>query len=322
VILIFYSWKKAMPAICNKSLVTLLKIFIISLTFLGALQAMAQEIQLTQIDSGHLIVPVTIGKTKTYFMVDTGSSSSVIDAKFLKKLPNKYKVLSRKTVSGFSPSEQGNEMRQLTLKGVGISNYPAIEISAVEQPLALMLDGLYEQPITGIIGQDVLATMNLSLDLTNTRLITLSEPTVLAKLNKYYTAIPIQMASIGLPYIIAKIKGQDVGLILDSGASEIFFDAEKTKNLAFTNIEYPKNLTSFDQSGNQRQLGLIKNVNVALSNRVLQKKVFVDDFKQLLMQVNQDSSDNIIGLLGFHALASIDGIIDVANQVLYIKTAD
>ncbi len=213
-------------------------------------------------------------------------------------------------------------MRQLTLKGVVISNYPVTQITAVEQPLASMLNGLYKQPITGIIGQDILARMNLSLDLTNTRLITLSDPVILADLNKYFTAIPIQMSSIGLPYIIAKIKGQRVGLILDSGASEIFFDADKAKKLAFTNVDYPKGLTSFDQSGNQRQLGLIDNVNVSLSNRTLKTKVFVDDFKQLLIQVNQDNPDNIIGLFGFHALANIDGIIDVANQLLYIKTIE
>ncbi len=283
---------------------------------------MEHAVQLTSTDSGHLIVPVTIGKTKTYFIVDTGSSSSVIDTDFLAELPKEYKVLSKETVSGFSPGGQENQMRQLTLKGVVISNYPVTQITAVEQPLASMLNGLYKQPITGIIGQDILARMNLSLDLTNTRLITLSDPAILADLNKYFTAIPIQMSSIGLPYIIAKIKGQRVGLILDSGASEIFFDADKAKKLAFTNVDYPKGLTSFDQSGNQRQLGLIDNVNVSLSNRPLKTKVFVDDFKQLLIQVNQDNPDNIIGLFGFHALANIDGIIDVANQLLYIKTVE
>ncbi|MCP4323634.1 MAG: hypothetical protein GY787_17645 [Alteromonadales bacterium] len=55
---------------------------IVLLSFWGQSYAMEHEVQLTSTDTGHLIVPVTIGKTKTYFIVDTGSSSSVIDADY------------------------------------------------------------------------------------------------------------------------------------------------------------------------------------------------------------------------------------------------
>lgn len=73
----------------------ILKSSIVLLSFWAPSYAMEHEVQLTSTDSGHLIVPVSIGKTKTYFIVDTCSSSSVIDTDFLAELPKEYKVLSK-----------------------------------------------------------------------------------------------------------------------------------------------------------------------------------------------------------------------------------
>jgi hypothetical protein len=78
-------------------------------------------------------------------------------------------------------------------------------------------------------------------------------------------------------------------------------------------------MTAMDQNGNSRQLGLVENALVEMSHNEIDTHVILDDFSQILEQVNQDSPVNIVGIIGLNALASFDAVVDIANNKLYFK---
>jgi predicted aspartyl protease len=305
-----------------KRMNNLLKGLVFSLIVLQAYSvnshAMESDIQLVRADSGHFLVPVNIHGYKTIFLIDTGATSSVLDAELLKKINRKH-LTTRENVQGYTAGKTQDEFKQYTLNTLSIAGNEVSDITVVEQPIKAMLDGIYSSPVEGLLGHDALAQLGLSLQLKQAKLVNFD--TVLQSTDKKeaYSAISIQMSKMGLPYISAHINQQSLGLIIDSGANDIMLDNHKAKALKFDKLVFPEGMTAMDQNGNARQLGLVENALVKISHNEIGTHVILDDFSQILEQVNQDSSVNIVGIIGLNALANFDAVIDIANNTLYLK---
>jgi predicted aspartyl protease len=279
---------------------------------------MKSDIQLIIAETGHLLTPVNIDGVRTIFLVDTGSSSSVLDADFITKLKDES-INKLVNTEGFSPGEIKGELQQFQVNNVSIGDLDLISISAVIQPIKLMLTGIYTSPVEGILGLDALTLIGLSLNLKESKLVNLSQLNYVELLHRGYSSIEIQMSESGLPYINVEINNQLFGLILDSGANELMFDKNKVMVFNFFDIEYPKDLIAISENGETRQLGLIKEAKIKIANIDLKIEILIDDFSHILTQINENISTEIIGVIGFNVLANLNGIINFEKNELYIK---
>jgi len=188
------------------------------------------------------------------------------------------------------------------------------DVVFVEQDIASAFAGLTESPIGGIFWQEVLATHGLLLDI-KARSLSLPGTDFL----KEYIEVPMFMSEIGLPIIELIINHKSVNMIIDSGASEVMLD----KNIAITEnfgeITYPEGMVGFDETGVERKIGLIENGHILLGGKSMKMHLLVDDFSNLLSQVNALGNTKVVGLVGLNTLAELSAIIDIKNKKLYIK---
>jgi predicted aspartyl protease len=286
--------------------------------FINFANAMPDNIQLIRTESGHLLVPIKINKIESFFLVDTGATSSVLDTFLARKLQSTDLIPDGK-VEGFTPGENQSDMRQFTIPALSIAGRPPIRATVVEQPITVMLEGIYSSPVEGILGLDVIKNMGLSLSLQEAELVNLSKINNLQEFNKTHTSIPIYLSKIGLTYINVTINDHMIGLILDSGANEIMLDVQKSKSLNLKGVQFPKELMAMEESGSTRQLGLAPNVMIKLGGLQITRDVLLDNFSELLEQINTDDSFNIYGVIGLQQLGKMAGIIDFSQNTLYLK---
>jgi len=159
----------------------------------------------------------------------------------------------------------------------------------------------------------------MSLSLSEGKLIDLAPRYKTKQFKERFEAIPIEMSSLGLPYIEVQIGDRKCGLILDYGASELMLGRDKSKMLQLKNIRYPAGLIALDESGNKRKLGLAANLEVRVGEQYLVSNALLDDFVSLLQQVNVDDTVDVYDVIGTQLLAEMSGIIDFGQGSLYIR---
>jgi len=109
------------------------------------------------LEDGSVVVPVTIGGTGPYrFVIDTGSSRSVISSRLWKTL--RLPVLAQTTV--VTPA--GRDLAYIVrLDGLAIDGRPGVNLSAAVMPADRYAAG---QQVDGLIGQDLLAGLVYTID--------------------------------------------------------------------------------------------------------------------------------------------------------------
>ncbi len=109
------------------------------------------------LEDGSIVVPVTIGGTGPYrFVIDTGSSRTVISTRLWKEL--RLPVVAKTRMVTPAGSEDAYVVR---LGGLAIDARPQVTVSAAVMPADRYAAG---QQVDGLIGQDVLASAIYTLD--------------------------------------------------------------------------------------------------------------------------------------------------------------
>ena len=108
-------------------------------------------------------------------------------------------------------------------------------------------------------------------------------------------------------------------MIIDSGAAEVMLDQKIATAENFGVITYPEGMAGYDESGIERKIGLIEDGYILLGGKSMKRHLLVDDFSNLLNQVNASRDIKVVGLVGLNALTELSAIIDIKNRKLYIK---
>jgi len=268
---------------------------------------------LQKLASGHMVADVKIKGITSKFIIDTGSTSSVIDEALVSKLALKP-VESDTKVMGYAPGKVEYSMSQYEVHDVLVEGFLTTKVVFVEQNIASAFAGLTESPIGGILGQEVLAAHGLLLDI---KASSLSLPDT--NFIKGYTVVPIYISEIGLPIIELIINKKSVHMIIDSGASEVMLDQKVATAENFGVVTYPEGMVGYDETGVERQIGLIEKGHILLGDKSMRRQLLVDDFSNILNQVNASRNIKVVGLIGLNALTELSAIIDIKNRKLYIK---
>jgi predicted aspartyl protease len=166
-------------------------------------------------DSGHLFVPLDIGEQTFEFIVDTGASFTVISPQTqaaLQILP----VNAEGSVAAGADG-QGMMLSIVTLPLVRIAGNELTDAQAAVMPMDHIADPL-QQPVSGVLGQNILAQFRVELDLQQDTL-TLSDPSNGWLPSDSWT-IPFDffdVAPIMRLFVVAP-DGQRIPAVFDSGA--------------------------------------------------------------------------------------------------------
>ncbi|MEW4454483.1 aspartyl protease family protein [Bremerella sp. JC817] len=162
-----------------------------------------------------LTVPVVVAGRQYTFVVDTGSTATVLDSKFLNSLslPDKEGPVI--------PVREGKQSKLYTappMKVVGTESgellFP-IDSPVLCLDLADLLDGGSDKEIDGVLGMDFLQKFAVKLDLTAGRMQILDSDSVTA--DETETAIPLEFAN-GTPRVLVESSDARFWSIVDTGA--------------------------------------------------------------------------------------------------------
>jgi|GEM_PF-5614038 len=293
------------------------KIFHLALLIIFTTGAQAKttskKLLLEKLASGHMVADVTIKNFTSKFIIDTGSTSSVINKALVDRLALKA-VESDSKIKGYAPGQAEYSMSQYSVKKLQIGDFLTTDVTFVEQDITAAFAGLTESPIGGILGQEILAAHGLLLDINNS---TLSFPANSAF--EGYTSIPMLISNIGLPVIELSINQKPVNMIIDSGAGEVMLDQKIAESENFGEIKFPEGMVGYDETGVERQIGLIEQGDISIGGQSFKRHLLVDDFSNLLEQINASRKKKVVGLIGLNVLSGLSALVDIKNQKLYIK---
>ena len=179
-------------------------------------------VPLSRSRSGVPIVPVVVNGVKRYFWLDTGSSitiltSDVADASDVVGVNND--TLELVTSVGRLPTRAA-VVKSLKFGGVTVTNARAMIVAPGALQMREVSSGLMPQTIDGVIGFDVIRSLDLTIDDIGDRVI-LRRPT--QRTNRKGDDHERNLSWYGVPIVtLISETGAAVHLVLDTGAEETF----------------------------------------------------------------------------------------------------
>lgn len=181
----------------------------------------AIEVPFTQLETGHVVVPITFDGVTTPFVLDTGASATVV-------LPATWQAAGHDSEHGMVVGGKGAGG---AVEGVRLVQLPTIAIggSDVKVGYAVVMDVAAAGPkegdtpqFGGILGLDVLRDFVVQLDF-GTRTMTLYGPEETAPAAKAWT--PTRRLRGGLMGVDLDVAGTRVAAVVDLGATGTILNA-------------------------------------------------------------------------------------------------
>jgi predicted aspartyl protease len=174
------------------------------------------SVPLTRSMTGVAIIPVVVNGVKRRFWLDTGSSITILTSE----------VASASRVAGIGGdtlelvssvgrlATRAAVVGSLQLGGVTITNAPAMIVSNEALEVREASTGMPPQPIDGVIGFDLIRSLDLTIDDARSRVI-IRKPAA--------RSVPRNLAWFGVPIVTMLTEGGTaVHMLLDTGAEETF----------------------------------------------------------------------------------------------------
>lgn len=176
----------------------------------------ATSVPLTRSMTGVAIIPVIVNGVKRHFWLDTGSSITILTSE----------VASASTVTGIGGdtlelvssvgrlATRAAVIRSFQLGGVTVTNAPAMIVSDEALEVREAATGMPPQPIDGVIGFDLIRSLDLTIDDSRSRVI-IRKPVA--------RSVSRNLAWFGVPIVTLLTEGGSaVHMLLDTGAEETF----------------------------------------------------------------------------------------------------
>ncbi|MFT6145855.1 MAG: putative aspartyl protease [Myxococcota bacterium] len=166
-------------------------------------------------DSGHLFVPLELGNQTFEFIVDTGASFTVISPQTQAAL-GIVAVNAEGSVAAGADG-QGMMLSIITLPLVNLAGQTLTDVQAAVMPMDHLADPL-QQPVSGVLGQNILAQFRVELDL-QADTFALSDPNS-PRLPTDSWTIPFDFFAVApiMRVFVTGPDGQRIPAVFDSGA--------------------------------------------------------------------------------------------------------
>ncbi len=179
-------------------------------------------------DSGHLFVPVELGDKTFEFIVDTGASFTVISPQTqaaLQILPNNEEQSIAAGADG-----EGMMLSIVTLPVVHIAGNDLADVQAAVMSMDHLTDPL-DEPVSGVLGQNILAHFRVELDLQQDTL-TLADPNS-RQLSQDGWTVPFDFFEVApiMRLIVSGPDGQRIPAVFDSGAGATILNQAAAEHL-------------------------------------------------------------------------------------------
>lgn len=262
---------------------------------------------------GKLIaVEVILNKTKRFFLLDSGSPKTILNAKYISSNDtiDKKSVSSVKGVGGSISGMDIEKVEALDFAGIKMENQDmlTLDISHLEKSLET------DTKIYGLIGYDLIKDYDILLDYENKKL-TLIKPDIFDEYNSKLwsksklTTIPFELTK-HIPVITANIGGKDYAFGIDYGAESNLMKIELLKSMSkyLKNIE-TATLSGADKNSNEVTKGRIKKVMIGKKKFKRMTTVFSD-----ISHLN--NGYNLDGLMGYEMLSKQKTLISYKRKTL------
>jgi predicted aspartyl protease len=136
---------------------------------------------------------------------------------------------------------------------------------------------------------------------------------------KGYTSVPMTRLKSGVLTVRAQVNGQDIQLLLDTGAPLIHVDPKRVTNL---NLNWKKVATGLPESAPRASVAVsdVESLTIAGVNTGKQQLV-AEDLSGANRSCELYGDPLIDGLLGLQALERHSAVVDVQNLRLYLLPA-
>lgn len=193
---------------------------VLSLALLPAAHA-AIEVPFTRLETGHVVIPVTLDGVTTPFVLDTGASATVV-------LPSTWEAAGHDSDHGMVVGGKGaggtvDGVRLIKLPTLGIGGQTVTVGYAVMMDVAAVAPEAGKVPLFGgILGLDVMRNYVVELDF-GSQILKLYGPDEVAPVAKAW--IPTRRLRAGLMGVDLTVAGTRVPAVLDLGATGTILNA-------------------------------------------------------------------------------------------------
>ncbi|MBW8192423.1 retroviral-like aspartic protease family protein [Neiella marina] len=285
-----------------------------SLIYVGAVNAddvKSEDILINQTDTGRLWLDTSINDFSGKMLVDTGSSGSVLDQKYLPRI-GKYKALS--IDKGWGIGDQSTHIDNLSIE---VSSFSVAGESLNNRFISVHRNVLPADELIGIIGIDTIKELRAGMQFSPDNIV-LSDRRKAQSSNSQNTAIDVNSSSLGMMYLEVTMQGKKVGLIIDSGADYSIINSEALDNLKLESSVLPGAYTS-DINGKKLSVRRVKPTNIEMNGTTIRfEKLFAVPLSSAIK--NQSFSTEVIGVIGLFDLKRLEAYLDFNNHKLHVRS--
>ena len=278
-----------------------------------------QVIPLTKTHDGHFELMASINKVQAKFVLDTGATGTVIDTNKL----NMFGITkNQEKIDGVRVGDA--DTGKIDTFQVDIEQFSIGQLELkIKSIYANDKSGQFDADVVGLIGHDALSEINALLDVKNAQLLipeNLQDIEILlgSSAVQVYKTLELQQSAMGFSFIDAVLLGNQVRLLVDSGAPELILDENVLIELG-VELENHPTAKSVVAEGIELPMKVFKKGHISIGDAQLIDDFMTTDFGALMNAVNSPNQPRLIGVLGNKHLAQLSTIIDVKNAKLYIQ---
>ncbi|GGA83905.1 hypothetical protein GCM10011369_27400 [Neiella marina] len=289
-------------------------LLLILLAMAGALtQAQGHDpadIAINQTETGRLWLATRINDFTGKMLVDTGSSGSVLDQKYLPRI-GKYKAIS--VDKGWGIGAKESHIANLTIE---VGSFQVAGESTAKTHISVHENVIPDPELIGIIGIDAIQALRSGMQFSAESII-LTNHYQAKNDRRQSTAMALKHSSLGMMYVEVEIEGQQVGLIIDSGADYTLINSDSLGALKLESKVLKGAYTS-DINGNRLAVRQVNPTNIAMNgNPIRFSKLLAVPLSSAIQ--NQSFSTNVVGVIGLYDLKRLKAYLDFDSAKLHIQ---
>ncbi|MCC4834882.1 aspartyl protease family protein [Shewanella sp. 10N.7] len=253
-----------------------------------------QNLPLVESEDGQLHLDVMIQALSGRMIIDTGSSSSVLDRRYLSSIDD-YTSLDVEKGYGFGSEQAMMVSEKIQLSGFTVSGYELSSINLNTHNLS----GINRKYL-GLLGFDLLQLIAKGLQFSELQTQLLAQYT----LDETKNNLSLFSSGFGIPYVVVNINEQEVGLILDTGSQYSIINRKNAVDLSISSELIPN---AYGQDINGKQIPISMSDSIAVSNgkaSLFENRFIVTDLDSVI--VNDSFNHQVIGIIGLNQLKSLN----------------
>ena len=269
--------------------------------------------------NGHVMIPIRANRKVLRFLLDTGVSRSALDAQAAQYLDVKVHD-GNGEVSALAGSVKARSavLAEIELGGLRLRN---VDVNVFDLNRRRVLVDREHKPVDGLLGADILKRLGALVDYGNRTLFVgedaAASTTALHAFLKHhrYEHADFKVWDSGHLELPAKVNGEALAFVLDTGASRSVLDAGVVELLSLPVTETRTRAYGIDVDAGALRIARLQSLEIGPVALHIRNLFCID------LNPRVDGDRPIIhGLVGGDVLTLFSGIIDYRSRRLYLKT--